>query len=176
MPIIIALMAVGLAASIAGTIIGGNAKAAEDRKQADLERINAGYLDTQARDVQDNGQYQAGLAKLKAGAVVGAQTAGWGASGFDVNSSESAVRMEADTRAMGAMDADTIKTNAMREAWGIRTKADNRREQAALDDKRADGGWLQTLLGGVAIGASGAASIAGKMSGPPSVMPTPKGS
>ncbi len=58
-------------------------------------------------------------------------------------------------------DAETVRNNAAREAWGLRNQADTARFEGAVAAKRAEQEMLGSLLGG----AGGAAQYSAKLDG-----------
>lgn len=90
---------------------------------------NASYLDAQRRDSLTRGMKEISKKHDENLAIQGAQRAGMGASGFDVNTGSSA-RVQADTVMSGAMDEQTIRSNMLKEAWGFQVQADMARKQA----------------------------------------------
>lgn len=93
------------------------------------------------------GDQQVSVSQQRTAQTIGAQRAGAGASGVDVNTG-SPVRAQEDTARIGAMDAQTIQENAQRSAWGYRTQAENFGNEAKLDESRGELGALSSLIGG----------------------------
>lgn len=101
-----------------------NAKAYELQGEWDAKanERNARLSELDAVDTETAGN-RAGANAFKEGRrVQGAQRAGFAAGGVDVNSG-SAADVQADTQTLSALDVLTIKNNASREAYGLRTQS-----------------------------------------------------
>ena len=100
---------------------------AQSRQQAGIARTqgnysgaiadqNAGLSDRQATDAIARGDESANRLALSGRQLAGAQKAAAAGDGVDPNSG-SAAELQADTGALSAFDANTIRANAAREAW-----------------------------------------------------------
>ena len=58
-------------------------------------------------------------------------------SAADLEHTDVLIIYKGDAAYLGELDAQTIKTNAMREAWGYQVQAFDMRNQAAIDRKAA---------------------------------------
>lgn len=161
-PVTIAVAAAGLA------VAGGVTKAVGDKMSADSaanrDRQNAIYAEDAASSALQKGESDAGRIVTRGAALQGTQRALYGASGVDVNSG-SAARTQEDTAGLTALDAETARTNAQLQAWGLKTQATQFREKA---DNEETAGWLGAagdIIGGVAQGASQFIGGAGKAPG-----------
>lgn len=105
----------------------GGFKAQMDLQNADLAKQAASVALAQ-------GNYMSGLAVSKGTQLAGKQTADYGASGVDV-ASQSAGQATSQTKLFSELDAQTIQSNAAREAWGYRVQQTQDQEQAQLDLK-----------------------------------------
>lgn len=109
-----------------GAIGGAYAQAQAQKSQADYQRrmfeVNSRLADFQAQDAKDRGDVGAAQAIKRGDQMQSTQRAAAGGSGVDVNSG-SARDIQADTQAISALDALTIKNNAMREAFGYKSQA-----------------------------------------------------
>jgi hypothetical protein len=141
-PITIGLMAAGSLLDATGQIRAGN----ERKKIADR---NAELADFAAVDAEKRGATEAGLARMKTSKVVGQQAAAIGSSGVDIASGTPQAVMD-ETRAIGELDAQTVRNNAAREAWGYRSQGQDFRDQGKLDQQTSTFGAASTLLGGAA--------------------------
>jgi hypothetical protein len=96
------------------------------RAQADLEGrmfdINRTNAEVMASEAIKRGGREATALKTRTRRLIGSQRAAQAASGVDIGSG-SAVDVQEDTRVQGERDALTIKNNAWREAFGIRSEA-----------------------------------------------------
>lgn len=149
--------------AVGGAIVGGaldlfsglsaaNAARRWASYQAALQEQNAVYLDYAAGDAVARGQFGEGVARLHGGQKIGAQRAGYAASGVDVQSG-SAVQVEGQTAAMTELDAQVIRNNAMREAWGYKTQAAQARFGAKLSRATGEAKYAEAVLSGV-VGAA----------------------
>lgn len=149
-----------VSATIAGAmVVGGVAKGVSDKlsadASADAQRRNAVLAEDAASQSLQRGEEEAGRIRMQGASMGGAQRAGYGASGVNVDSG-SAARTQLDTVALTEQDIQTVRNNAQREAWGLETQASNMRESA---DSTSSMGWLQ-LGGDIIGGAANAASFA----------------
>jgi hypothetical protein len=99
---------------------------ASQRGQANALVARADYqssmADITANDAIARGNQEASLHELAGGRAIGAQRAGQAASGIDPNSG-TAADLQGDEAKFSALDAQMIRNNAAREAWGYRTDA-----------------------------------------------------
>lgn len=96
-----------------------------------LAEWNAKLAERQAADAIARGQTAAQRQGMATRQAIGAQRAALAANGVEVNDG-SAVDVQSDTAALGALDALTIRNNAAREAWGYQAQASNYRQQGIL--------------------------------------------
>lgn len=106
--------------------------------QAKLDEINAKMVDGQARDSLARGERAEQARRLETGKLKSSQKVALAANGIDATS-DTAQDILVTTDVMGEVDANTIKSNAMREAWGYRTEASNLRSGAAMSRATAKG-------------------------------------
>jgi hypothetical protein len=137
-----AMAAISLAATAASTVVGfmgsmqqGRAAQAQANYQAAVSRNNAQIAEWQAQDAIKRGQEEEDQHRRKVSQVIGAQRAGFGASGFDLGDATT-IDILGDTAAMGEYDALTIRSNAAREAWGYRVQGSNYMAEAGLQTAR----------------------------------------
>ena len=133
---------------LGSAVLSGAGKIVGARATAKAGRDNQRYANKVADDVIARGEEDVTRYGMDLSRVLGAQRTIIGAGqGLDVNQG-SAAQLRDQTEKFGEMDKATIRLNAAREAWGIRTQAKiNRREANA----QALGGYLDgagTLLGG----------------------------
>jgi hypothetical protein len=139
--------------ALAGGVSSGlaNRDAAEQNAQA--LRNNAELARRAASDALQRGEADVGKLVMQGEALEGQQRAAYGASGVVVDAG-SAGRTIEDTATITAMDVATLRNNAQREAWGLRTGAANMLRDARTQDNAAD----NALLGGILGGLTGAAT------------------
>ncbi|EPC4902307.1 TPA: hypothetical protein VDU70_002175 [Pseudomonas aeruginosa] len=87
------------------------------------------YLNRQARQVLDQGEFEDAQLYEQGRQIVGAQRAGFAANGVDVNSG-SASRVQESTMNQVAMDAEQVRRNAFNQAFGIVTQGNEGVRQA----------------------------------------------
>jgi hypothetical protein len=144
--------------STAGFGIQGVGNAASAYAESESIKAQGGYQRRMGNLNADLAESQSGDALKRAeGAVrdnknqtrqkVGAQRASLAASGVDVGSG-SAAQLQQDTELTGVQDEQTIRNNAIREAWGYRIQASNARAQGNFASITARGQANQTLING----------------------------
>lgn len=146
-PTTLALVGMGLAVG-GGVQKGVAAKSAADAN-ADTMDSNAVLADYAAQDAVQRGEQGAGRARMRGGQTIASQRAEYGASGVDVRSG-SAIDVGASTGAVSELDAQIIKANATREAFGYSTQAKGMRRQARYSRQAGDAALTSSILGGVA--------------------------
>jgi hypothetical protein len=114
---------------------------------AQVARNNKVIAEQNAQLAIQKGNAAIGIARQRTAQTIGAERAGQGASGFDVNSGTSA-RVQSDTARIGAMDAQTIADNAARSAWGFQTQGANFQAQSSLDAATGTNQAISSLIGG----------------------------
>jgi hypothetical protein len=124
----------GKAAKKAGE---AGADVAED--QAQLAEYNAQVADLQAKDAVARAAEEESNFRSGVRGMIGAQRAGFAAGNIDV-AYGSAVDVQADAAYLGELDALTVKTNGVREAWGFQVQGEDLRRRAAI--ARKEGGQL----------------------------------
>lgn len=126
-------------AALIGTGVQAGQGVLQGQQNASTLSGNAAVLDLQANDALNRGASDEAVQANKTNELVAAQRAMQGASGVQVDSgSTKSVSMQA--LATGRLDEATIHTNAVREAWGYKIKADEARTQAV------QAGFMQRLL------------------------------
>lgn len=110
--------------------------------------INAAQLDQRAQQSLVIGNAEAINRRRETRQMVGAQRAGFAASGIVVDSG-SAADVVADTLAIGAEDEAIIRNNASRAAWGFREQGKQERYQGKAEGfNRTFGGFSTALTTG----------------------------
>jgi hypothetical protein len=112
----------------------GEAQAAAAESEAQLSEFNAGVADLQAKDAIERGAEQESRFRTQVKGLIGTQRAGQASGNVDVNYG-STVDVQADTARLGELDALTLRTNAMREAWGYSVEAADLRTRAEITRK-----------------------------------------
>lgn len=114
---------IGLVSSLAGGLIQG---IGQQQQQKAAYENNAKVQEMQALDAQRRGSIAEGQQREKTRLVLGSQNARQGASGV-LAGQDTGLDVLAESAEYGARDAATIRANAVREAWGLRTQAANDR-------------------------------------------------
>lgn len=107
------------------SVLGGNA-------QGSVYDYNARVAEMQAQDALQRGKEDEATYRLGVKALIGSQRADFAGGNIDVGSG-TALDVQADAAYLGELDAQTIRRNAQREAWGFRVKA----EQSRMEGKNA---------------------------------------
>lgn len=148
-------VAVGIMAGAA--LVGGvmNGMAAKDAAEAnaDAARRNAELAQKAADAALQDGEQDAAKVVMQGEALEGAQRTGYAAGGVVVDQG-SAAQMVESTEALTAIDVETIRNNAQREAWGLRTGAANMLEDASAMEDAGQLALWSGIIGGVGSGAS----------------------
>ena len=106
--------------------------------RARMNEINASIAEGQARDVLLRGERAQQGVMMGAAQLKSRQRAAIAASGLELGS-ESAIALQSTTDYLSEMDVNTIKANALREAWGYRMEGTNLRGAAAVERATARG-------------------------------------
>jgi len=118
--------ALNAGAGLAGGLVQASALRDQGKYLQQVQEANARLAELQAEDAVRRGEKGAQDRLREAKRLVGRQRAILAASGVDPNVG-SAVDVVSDTAARGAEDAQTIRLNAMREAFGFEVEASDRR-------------------------------------------------
>lgn len=152
------------AVGTAGTALQAYSMVQQGRQAKRLAGINAGIAEQNAADnelraveaLRRGGQEEEAQRRQTA-VLLGRQRAALAAGGVDTGSG-TALNLQEDAAAFGEQDAQTIRDNALREAWGYRRGAENYRVQAAgerLSGKyAARAGQLNAIGAGLGSGGS----------------------
>lgn len=133
-----ALTALALGSVVGGAVMNaiGNKKrgAAEARaaeSQAQQYEFNAGIADLQAQDAAQRGLEEEQKFRTQVRGLIGTQRAGFAGQNVVVGDG-SAADVQADSARLGELDAQQIRANAQREAWGFQVQADDLRMGAKV--------------------------------------------
>lgn len=154
----------GMAVIPAGAVLLGSymqGRAAEEAAgyEAMMLDRNAVFAREYATTARERGLVMAGRAMESGTRMIGSARAAAGGTGFRVGGSESVGDVLATTRMMSKLDAETIKSDAMREAFQLETQATNYDMQASLTRRKGKNAMMGSLLGG--LGSAGAMAYAG---------------
>lgn len=126
----------GAAAQTVGAYYAASAQRAQLNAQADIAEI-------QAKSVISAGQREEQRLRLATAGLKSKQRASMAANGVDM-AGDSAQRVLLSTDIMGEADAETVRSNAIGQAWGYRTQATMDRAQARNIDP-----WGSALSAGL---------------------------
>lgn len=143
----VAALAIGT--GLAGTAVSAYSQIAAGNYNASVANQNAKNLDQSARDTIDRGETAAARSGVATQRLLGSQRAAAAASGIDAGSG-SALDILVSTAGIGELDAQTIRNNAAREAWGLRSEAAAQRAQGRFAKSAGKFGAGSTLLTGLA--------------------------
>lgn len=145
----------------AGGYLGAKADGDAAKKQARFNRQqaewNAREAEREAEFVLKKSQKDASQYMKDVGATIGAQRVALAAQGIVVDDATAATVQE-QTREIGLEDALTIRQNAMREAYGLKSEAMNFRLQAQFDEAAAIRGSANARMAGLLSGVAGVGS------------------
>lgn len=127
-----AAAAAGAATSVAGQLQQASAAQASAKYQSQVAAGNQAIATQNAEFASAEGEQQAAVQEQKTRAQEGSILAGQASSGVDVNS-PTASGVRASANVIGAEDAQTIRSNAARQAYGFETQSTNFGNQASAD-------------------------------------------
>lgn len=99
------------------------------KSSARIADMNAQMTEFAANEAENTGQFQERALRLQGAQLKSRQRAAMGASGFDLGD-ESSLNILTSTDYFTEVDANTIRANAVKEAWGLRLQAVNQRNEA----------------------------------------------
>lgn len=144
--------------STVGTIFGALSQKDMLKHQARIAEINAQIVDSNARNTIRVGTIEESRVKLATAQAKSQQVAQMTASGVDIAGSNTALARLTGTDMIGEVDANTVRSNALRAAWGQRIEAGNlRRGAAAL---RAEAKGISPFMAGMTSLIEGAGQVA----------------
>lgn len=148
-----------MATGIVGSVISAHGQKAEAEYQAKLAEQNAGLASMAAMDATQRGSVEANKARTAGSTILGRQRVGLAASDVDIQSG-SALNLQTSTSASAELDAQTVRNNAAREAWGYKVQGAQLMAQAAATRQRGKYAEIATLLGGAGSALSQASTLA----------------
>lgn len=124
------------------SVVGGYYSAASQKSsldlQADLDEINARISERAAQGELLRGEREYQASRLRTAALKSRQRVAMAANGVDL-SEGTAVNVLASTDYIGEVDANEIRANAVKAAWGYRTQAANSLNSATIRRASASG-------------------------------------
>lgn len=167
----LAMAAIGTAVSVSGQMQQASAAKAAANYQSEVAAGNATIATQNANMAAQSGETQAAAQEQKTRQQVGAITAAEGSSGVDINS-PTATAVRTSQSELGALDAQTIRSNAARTAYGYQVQAAGFQDNAAADittgqnaQTAGDVGAISSGLSGVGNAGLNFASVMNKSSG-----------
>lgn len=165
-PATLGMMAVG------GQAAGGIVSAYGAKTSSEAQATNAMYGAAVARNnsiiAEQNAEYatqkgmsQEEISRMRTGLDIGTARASMGASGVRLGG-DTPARVVGDIAATGELDAETIRNNAAREAYGYRMQGANFSQQAQLDTMEAGQDIKAGKINVLTSLISGASSAGGK--------------
>jgi hypothetical protein len=136
------------------------AKKLQGKYQKELFDHNSRMAGLQAEDALRRGDREANQQRKKARQVQGSQRAALAAQGIDVDLG-SAAEIQDETIVQGERDAQTVRNNAWREAWGYRAQAEDAASRGLMGDAIAQSDARNTLITG-GMNAAGSFAKAGR--------------
>lgn len=135
------------AAQLGSSAMQADAQRRQGKFQSAMSRINERRATLEAEDALKRGETEAANYQKKINQTVGAQKSSYAAQGVVV-SEGTARAVQEETRAIGAQDIETIRTNAFREAMGFKSQAQESALSGRMAKRAADFSANQTLLAG----------------------------
>lgn len=158
-----AAAAAGATVSAVGARNQGIAAQQQAAYQAAVARNNEVLAESAARDAKAKGDVLEQQKRQQIAQQEGMVRAVAGASGFDENSG-SPLRIQESVAQVGEEDAQIIRNNAAREAYGYRTQGMNYAAQAGLDEAEGRNAATAGNLGAFSSIIGGASSVASRWS------------
>lgn len=160
------LYAIGGVLDVAAIVVGSMSKASAIRAQGKFEEEgfveNARRLRLAAEDALRRGDKNAEKFLRGIRRLMGTQKAALGAQGIEIGRG-TAARIVEDTFDAGAQDSQTIRSNAVREAFGFEKQAIEQEFKAQFTRIGRKSASRQVLLSGVTQVAGSVASVAGNI-------------
>lgn len=154
----LAAQSFGVGMSSVGAIFGALMQKDMLRSQARLAEINARISESNARNITRAGTIEESRVKLAGSQAKATQRAQITSSGVDIAGSNTALARLTGTDLITEVDAQTVRANALRAAWGQRFEAGDARRRAAA--MRASASSISPGLVGATSLLEGATSVA----------------
>lgn len=149
------------AMQVYSSVAQGQAQSAQYKYRAKIDETNAQAAHYQADDARVRGQQEEIAQRRKTAGLMETQKTALGGMGFDMYDSTGSAIL-ADTAQLGEIDAQTIRQNAGRQAWGFEQQERNYRQNAGLNSMSASNAGTAGWLNAGSSLFSGASSIADK--------------
>lgn len=155
---LIGAQAGGAAYSAVGAYYNAKVQKSTLDAQAALDDVNAHMSELSAQSTLLAGQRSEQASRLNTAALKSTQKNNIAANGLDLSGSPTATAILTSTDVIGEVDANTIATNAVSQAWGYRMQGVNSSNDALI--KRASAGAISPLAAGFTSLITSAGSIA----------------
>lgn len=162
------MMGVSLAATAVGTMVSmqqqqaqGRALAQQAQYRAAVAQNNQVLAERAAQDAIQRGGVEESRSRMETNRLIGRQRAALAASGQVVDTG-SALSIVGDTAALGELDAQTIRSNAEREALGFRIKGMDFEAESALSQASGRQAVTDANFGSASTLLSGAGTVANR--------------
>jgi hypothetical protein len=142
------LQLAGVATSVVGSYYSAKLAKNQAKYEADIADSNARLAEISAQSALMQGDQEIARSSLRYGKLKGAQRASLAANGIDLGEG-SAAEVQAETDLYNEMDMNTLRANALRQAFGYRTQGVNSHNEAIV--KRSTAGSINP---GMAAGSS----------------------
>ena len=163
-----AQMGIGMVTSSANAAIELNDIDEQQRMSSQISKFNKNMADFGSADTAQRGGQTEGTSRMKYSQLIGEQKSALSASGVNTQSG-SAYDVMADASLMSEYEAQLIRNNAAREAWGYKVKKAELRQQDAINsykfDRERAGAWMRYAGGMTGSASSGLGSFLGSGSG-----------
>jgi hypothetical protein len=145
--------------STIGSMFGASSQKSSLNFQARMADINARIADGNARNLIAAGVVEESRIKLAGSQAKGSQIARMASSGIDIAGSPTAQARLAGTDLITEVDANTMRLNALRAAWGQRFEAGDQRARAGA--LRASASSISPMMAGLTTLMSTVGQVAG---------------
>ena len=148
---------IGTGVAVYGQIKAGNARKKQEEEAAKVAKRNEAIAIKNSKEAKHEGDRNVARKRLETLQLISKQKVGMGANGIVLDSG-SALDVVMDSKMMGRIDEETIKSNAKKKADAYLQQSENFSSEA--DARIASGNSAQSagLIGGIASGISGAGS------------------
>ena len=162
------MMGVSLAATAVGTLVSaqqqqqqGKALAQQAQYRAQVAQNNQVLAERAAQDALQRGGVEEARSRMETARLAGRQRAALAASGQVVGEG-SALSIITDTKGLGELDAQTVRSNAEREALGFRIKGMDFEAESALSMASGRQSLADARFGATGTLLSGAGTVANR--------------
>lgn len=139
--------AIPIVTTLVGTGLQMRAQAQNASFQQDIANRNAQQASLAAQDAVARGEVAVQNQRNRVAGIMGSQRAAIGASGVQ-NDTGTTGDVLTQTATLGELDAQTIRANALREAWGYKVQGTNFKLQSQLDQMEGQNAQVGSLITG----------------------------